>query len=693
MVRSCSLQEVSLLDRMGSRGSLLGAASWGAPAPTILRGASPPSRVCVIERDRKYTRASTVRSVGSIRQQFSVRGNIKMSLHSVGFIKELAKHLGVEGEVPPDVQFVEGGYLFLASEGGEQTLRDNFETQSLKFLIPNERSELCLTGGIDAPAVAKPLISDTTLERYVASGVGVASSLCTIAGVLIGRYWKKPTHRFFLYYSLAAVLLCAFKLSEDVTCSNSNFSPLVYQSNVCVVCYLDGILVLLVCWISAHLLLVGVFQLVRLRGWKVEVIAMATVLILPLACAWKPIYMATAPQAKRTYMQGCRLPATGDPYVDATVAWVEFLLRVVASFAAGVTFAKLVAGSCQKDGLYHRTYSKTFKTLLPLFVFLLVANLAGFCRFALSVVVAVTKSCPRPRRCHAGPDSAHLRLTSRVLPLLCMQGAKGFCVGERYSVTDGACNSTTPERLAAFLQSVFELSEIFACTNSNSTPELYQSNVCVVCYLDGILVLLVCWISAYLLLVGVFQLVRLRGWKVEAIAMATVLILPLACAWKPIYMVTAPKAGQTYGCRLPVAGGSAVYVSMASVECLLLVVASFAAGVTFAKLVAGVVPEWRVVPPLVLESFQDPPAPLCFPAHRKFGGLLALCLLRRGGCEEELPRPRRCHAGPVSAHLRLASRVLPVSRMQDPMRGRGVCIRFTYEYRYERFRYYDSHRQ
>ena len=224
----------------------------------------------------------------------------------------------------------------------------------------------------------------------------MASSLCTIAGVLIGRYWKKPTHRFFLYYSLAAVLLCAFKLSEDVTCSNSNFSPLVYQSNVCVVCYLDGILVLLVCWISAHLLLVGVFQLVRLRGWKVEVIAMATVLILPLACAWKPIYMATAPQAKRTYMQGCRLPATGDPYVDATVAWVEFLLRVVASFAAGVTFAKLVAGSCQKDGLYHRTYSKTFKTLLPLFVFLLVANLAGFCRFALSVVVAVTKSCPAP---------------------------------------------------------------------------------------------------------------------------------------------------------------------------------------------------------------------------------------------------------------------------------------------------------
>ena len=35
----------------------------------------------------------------------------------------------VEGEEPPDVQFVEGGYLFLASNEGEQTMRENFETQ------------------------------------------------------------------------------------------------------------------------------------------------------------------------------------------------------------------------------------------------------------------------------------------------------------------------------------------------------------------------------------------------------------------------------------------------------------------------------------------------------------------------------------------------------------------------------------
>ena len=68
-------------------------------------------------------------SVGSIRQQFSLRGNIEMSLYSSGFIKEIGKHLTVEGHDPPDVQFVEGSYLYLASEQGGEVLRKNFEVQ------------------------------------------------------------------------------------------------------------------------------------------------------------------------------------------------------------------------------------------------------------------------------------------------------------------------------------------------------------------------------------------------------------------------------------------------------------------------------------------------------------------------------------------------------------------------------------
>ena len=234
--------------------------------------------------------------------------------------------------------------------------------------------------------------NDTTPDLYIyaASGVGVASSLLTIVAVLIGRQCcGKPTHRFFLYYSLATFLHSTFEFFVHFTC---NISPLLHQSNVGVVSYFDGILVLLLCWISAYLLLVGVYQHVRLQGWKVEAICMATVLVLPLAHLWKPIYVAASPGAEQTY--GCRLPAARGNIVDLTIASVEYFLLILACVAAGITFAKLVVGSCQKGGSYHRSYLKTFQTLLPLFVFLLVANLVGFYRFALSVVVVAKSSCP-----------------------------------------------------------------------------------------------------------------------------------------------------------------------------------------------------------------------------------------------------------------------------------------------------------
>ena len=52
-----------------------------------------------------------------------------MSMYSCDFVKNIGQHLGIEGEDPPDVQFVEGGYLFLASEAGEEIMRENYVTQ------------------------------------------------------------------------------------------------------------------------------------------------------------------------------------------------------------------------------------------------------------------------------------------------------------------------------------------------------------------------------------------------------------------------------------------------------------------------------------------------------------------------------------------------------------------------------------
>ena len=95
-----------------------------------LARASPSLRVAVVERDPSGEHASAPRSAGGIRQQFSLQPNIELSLYGVDFLRRAANDLHVPGEQPPDVQFKENGYLFLASEQGVATLRSNHATQA-----------------------------------------------------------------------------------------------------------------------------------------------------------------------------------------------------------------------------------------------------------------------------------------------------------------------------------------------------------------------------------------------------------------------------------------------------------------------------------------------------------------------------------------------------------------------------------
>ncbi|MFI5023674.1 MAG: NAD(P)/FAD-dependent oxidoreductase [Alphaproteobacteria bacterium] len=85
-------------------------------------------RLAVVERDPSYARASTTRSAGGVRQQFSTPGNIEMSKFGVHFVKHVGDYLAVDGEVP-QVSFHEGGYLFLASEAGRPVLEQNHALQ------------------------------------------------------------------------------------------------------------------------------------------------------------------------------------------------------------------------------------------------------------------------------------------------------------------------------------------------------------------------------------------------------------------------------------------------------------------------------------------------------------------------------------------------------------------------------------
>lgn len=98
--------------------------------------------VTVVERDPTYAQASSALSASSIRQQFSQPVNIAVSQFGIEFLRHIKEHLAVDGDVP-DIGLTERGYLYLASEAGADTLRENHATQramgvEVALLAPDE---------------------------------------------------------------------------------------------------------------------------------------------------------------------------------------------------------------------------------------------------------------------------------------------------------------------------------------------------------------------------------------------------------------------------------------------------------------------------------------------------------------------------------------------------------------------------
>lgn len=86
--------------------------------------------VLVVERDPTYAKAATSLSSSSIRTQFSNPINVKISQYGSDFIKGFGDAMQVAGEARPDLNFHQGGYLFLAATADqEQTLRENHAVQ------------------------------------------------------------------------------------------------------------------------------------------------------------------------------------------------------------------------------------------------------------------------------------------------------------------------------------------------------------------------------------------------------------------------------------------------------------------------------------------------------------------------------------------------------------------------------------
>lgn len=104
---------------------IVGGAIVGASIAWFLREEGYAGSIAVIERDPNFTHAATTLSCASIRQQFSIPENIRLSRFTLRFFRELQSRVSASA----DIAFREKGYLILASEEGRDILAANHVVQ------------------------------------------------------------------------------------------------------------------------------------------------------------------------------------------------------------------------------------------------------------------------------------------------------------------------------------------------------------------------------------------------------------------------------------------------------------------------------------------------------------------------------------------------------------------------------------
>jgi FAD-dependent oxidoreductase domain-containing protein 1 len=108
---------------------IIGGAIVGSSVATFLAGRPDfDGRIVVIERDPTFRTSSTTLSAASIRLQFSTPLNIEISRFGLEVVRHPDAWLAVDGQAP-NVDFVENGYLFLATDAGIPTLESNHAVQ------------------------------------------------------------------------------------------------------------------------------------------------------------------------------------------------------------------------------------------------------------------------------------------------------------------------------------------------------------------------------------------------------------------------------------------------------------------------------------------------------------------------------------------------------------------------------------
>ena len=104
---------------------IVGGAIVGSSVAYYLREEGFTGSIALIERDAQFTHSATTLSMASIRQQFSIAENIRLSQFTLGLFRQLSETFGADA----DIGFREGGYLILASDDGMPVLRANHARQ------------------------------------------------------------------------------------------------------------------------------------------------------------------------------------------------------------------------------------------------------------------------------------------------------------------------------------------------------------------------------------------------------------------------------------------------------------------------------------------------------------------------------------------------------------------------------------
>ncbi|MCO6386818.1 FAD-binding oxidoreductase [Aliihoeflea sp. 40Bstr573] len=142
---------------------IIGGAIVGASIAWFLREEGYRGTIAVIERDPSFARAATTLSCASIRQQFSIPENIRLSRFTLQFFRELQARFGASA----DIGFREKGYLILASAEGGDILAANHQVQMA------EGADIALLSASDLKARFAWLSADgITAGAYGRSGEG-----------------------------------------------------------------------------------------------------------------------------------------------------------------------------------------------------------------------------------------------------------------------------------------------------------------------------------------------------------------------------------------------------------------------------------------------------------------------------------------------------------------------------------------